>query len=75
MDGIRVEGGRLCVILLFWGVMFALLAHSALRLIPPAIPPATDTPQEKGLYFQSVVVFTSIDPVTAQLSPCTHTHT
>lgn len=55
--------------------MFALLAHSALRSIPPAIPPVRDTPQEEGLHFQSVVVFTSIDPVTAQLSPHSHTHT
>jgi len=30
-------------------------------------PAATDTPQEEGFLFQTVVVFTSIDPVTAQL--------
>lgn len=34
--GIRVEWGGWCVIRLFWGVMFALLAHSALCLIQPS---------------------------------------
>lgn len=42
--------------------------------IPPAFPAATDTPIEEGLHFQSVMVFTSVDPVTAQPSPHSYTY-
>lgn len=55
-------------------VCFAGTSCPTFNTPPTTIPTATDTSQEEGLHFQSVV-FTSIDLVTAQLSPHSHSHT
>lgn len=68
-DGIRAELVVGCYSFDL-GVRLALLAHSSRRLMLPLSPHITDTPQEEELHFQSVVLFTAIDPATAQLSAC-----